>query len=126
MNMLLAVAAGGALGALSRYWLFGRVAGLVGNTFPWATLTANVLGCFLLGVIIEVSALVWTPSPELRSFLIVGLLGAFTTFSTFSVEVYLMAERGQWEMAALYVVGSVVLSIGGLFAGLHLFRVILT
>jgi len=125
MNMLLAVAAGGAAGALGRYWLIGGVAGLMGNAFPWGTLAVNVAGCFALGVIVELLALVWAPGPELRAFLTVGLLGAFTTFSSFSVEVYLMAERGQWEMAVLYVAGSVVLSIGGLFAGLHLFRAIL-
>ena len=118
--MLVAVA-----GALGRYWLIGRMADWMRHAFPWGTLTVNVVGCFLLGAVVELSALAWTPTPEMRAFLSVGLLGAFTTFSAFSVEVYLMAERGQWEMAALYVAGSVLLAVGGLFAGLHLFRAIL-
>ena len=77
-----------------------------------------------MGVLVETSALVWSPSPELRAFLTVGLLGAFTTFSTFSLEVVLLYERGQMLLAGAYVASSVVLAVGGLFAGLALVRAI--
>ncbi len=77
-----------------------------------------------MGVLAESMALVWSPSQELRAFLIVGMLGAFTTFSTFSLQVALLYERGQMMLAAGYVASSVVFAVGGLFAGLALVRAI--
>ena len=80
------MAAGGALGASARY-LLGRASGrLFGFGFPWGTLTVNVLGCFLMGVLIEAMALRWPVHNELRAFLTVGVLGGFTTFSAFSAD----------------------------------------
>ncbi|MBE9553922.1 MAG: fluoride efflux transporter CrcB [Proteobacteria bacterium] len=124
MKIILAIAAGGAFGAVARHFVSSQITHWLGSGFPWGILIANVAGSFAMGVLVETSALVWSPSPELRAFLTVGLLGAFTTFSTFSLEVVLLYERGQMLLAAGYVASSVVLAVGGLFAGLALVRAI--
>ena len=101
MYMTLSVALGGAIGAVSRYWISSFVYHAAGGAFSWATLTVNVLGCAILGVLIQVMALAWSPAEHLRVFLTVGLLGALTTFSAFSLEMVLMLERGDWLSAML-------------------------
>lgn len=126
MNMLLAVAVGGALGALGRYWLIGQIEYWAGDGFPWGTLGVNVLGAFALGIVVESLALAWSPPPELSAMITVGMIGAFTTFSTFSVDLLLLLDRGESGLAGLYAVASVVFSLGALFAGLRLFRLVLT
>ena len=125
MKLLLAVAAGGALGAVGRYLVVVQVGHWLGTGFPYGTIVVNVIGSFLLGVLIELTALVWSPSLELRGFLVLGILGAFTTFSTFSMDTILLSERGLPLQAAAYVGASVVLSILGLFAGMRLCRLVL-
>lgn len=126
MYMVLAVAAGGALGAVGRYLMIGRVAHLLGAGFPYGTLAVNVVGGFLMGVLVEASALKFNIGGELRAFLMVGVLGGFTTFSSFSLEVVLLIERHQLMAAAIYVLSSVVLSVAALFAGLLAVRVVLS
>ena len=125
MKMLLAVAAGGALGAVARYLAASQVMQWLGAGFPYGTLTVNVVGSFILGLLTETMALAWSPSPELRALLVVGVLGAFTTFSTFSLDTILLIERHQWALAALYILVSVAFSVGGLFAGLRVARLVL-
>ncbi|HJN04316.1 MAG TPA: CrcB family protein, partial [Alphaproteobacteria bacterium] len=93
--------------------------------FPYGTLTVNVLGSFLMGALIEVMALRWSVGPEVRALLSVGVLGGFTTFSTFSLDFVVLVERGQLGTALGYAALSFSLSILGLFAGLWLFRTIL-
>jgi CrcB protein len=124
MKLLLAVAAGGAVGAVARYLVMSGVGVLLGSGFPYATLTVNVVGSFILGVIVESAALVWSPGEALRAFLVVGMLGAFTTFSTFSLDVAVLYERGAFASLAAYIILSVVVSIAALFAGLALVRAI--
>jgi len=126
MKLLVAIAAGGAIGALGRHFVNVLALAWFGTGFPLGTLTVNVLGSFLMGVLVEMSALVWSPGPALRALLTVGMLGAFTTFSTFSLEIALLYERGQLGLSTLYVILSLALSIGGLFAGLALIRAIVT
>jgi CrcB protein len=114
---LLFVALGGALGALARYEIGGWVYDRMGEAFPWGTLVVNVLGCFLLGVAVrwlQLSA----ASPVLRPFLTVGLLGAFTTFSTFSFETVALVQDGQWVRAGAYVGGSVAAGLLAMVAGM--------
>ncbi len=125
MNMLLAVAAGGALGAVGRYLVMSQLGHWLGTGFPYGTLAVNIIGSFVMGGRVEAMALVWSPSQELRALLVVGLLGSFTTFSTFSLDVYVLFERGQMQAVALYMAGSVVLSIAGLLAGLRVVRLLL-
>ena len=120
--LILAVACGGALGSVMRY-LVGIGAGqLLGTAFPWATLFLNVTGSFLIGVFAESFALFWDVSQVTRVFLTVGICGGYTTFSTFSLDVAVQLGRGAVWPATLYIVASVALSIGALFAGLYLVR----
>ena len=125
MKTLLAIALGGAVGAVGRHLEAAQVTPFFGTGFPFGTLTVNVIGSFVMGCLIETMALAWSPAPELRAFLTVGMLGAFTTFSTFSMEVVLFTERGQYIEVAAYVLASVALSVGGLFLGLHLVRTVI-
>ncbi|HZF18372.1 MAG TPA: fluoride efflux transporter CrcB [Burkholderiales bacterium] len=121
-QLILAVALGGALGSVARY-LVGIGSGkLFGLEFPWGTLIINVAGSFLIGVFAELFALKWDLPQTGRVFLTVGICGGFTTFSTFSLDTYVLIERGELWPAAAYIVGSVVLSIGALVAGLYLIR----
>jgi fluoride exporter len=122
MNTVLAVAAGGAIGAVGRYLVMSGVGHWLGHGFPLGTLVVNVLGSLAMGVLVELGALVWSPSPELRAMLVVGLLGSFTTFSTFSLDVVVLVGRGANFAAMGYVVASVVLSIAGLVLGMALVR----
>lgn len=126
MKIVLAIAAGGAFGAVARHFVNNQITHWLGDGFPWGILIANVAGSFAMGVLAESLALVWSPSQELRAFMVVGVLGAFTTFSTFSLQVVLLYERGQMLLAAGYAVSSVVLAVGGLFAGLALVRAVAT
>ena len=126
MRLLLFAAAGGAIGAGARHLVnigFGRVLGV---GFPWSTLFVNVLGSLLMGVLIEVLALRLNVSPEIRTLLVTGVLGGFTTFSAFSLDFAVLVERGETAGALVYALGSVGASIGALFIGLSLVRAILT
>lgn len=126
MNMLLAVALGGALGAVARYKTIGWTAHLVGHGFPWGTMTVNVLGSFAMGVLVELGALKLNLSQEMRAFLAVGFLGAFTTFSTFSLDVANLWTRGDVMATGGYIAASTALSILALFAGLALIRAVVS
>jgi CrcB protein len=121
MGTVLAVGVGGGLGALARYYIAGWVQPR-GAEFDWGILVVNITGGLLMGMIVEASALRLNLSPELRSFLTVGILGGYTTFSTFSLDSALMLQKGQYGPAAVYILGSVVLSIFALFAGLWIIR----
>ena len=126
MTMVLAVAAGGAFGAVGRYLAVGWVERAVGHGFPYGTLAVNVLGSFVLGVLLEIMALKWSASPEMRAFLVVGVIGSFTTFSTFSLEVVTLMTWGQTAAAAGYVAASVVVCVVGFWLGMTVMRQVLT
>ena len=126
MNMMFAVACGGALGAMGRHLISGQVMRWAGGGFPWGTLTVNVVGSFFLGLLVEYLTQRWSATQEIRGFLVVGVLGGFTTFSAFSLDAVLLLERGSLTPAFAYIGGNVLLSIGGMFAGLLLFRHVLT
>lgn len=113
---------GGGIGAALRHGLNLVAAGLVGTAFPYGTLFINIVGSLAMGLIAEYFALRSGLPQSWRLFLTTGILGGFTTFSAFSLEAALLYERGQLASAAIYVVASVVLSIGGLFAGLAIIR----
>lgn len=119
MSYLL-VALGGAIGATLRY----AVASVFSATFPFATMTVNVIGSLAMGLLVGILARTLPPmQEEIRLFTAVGVLGGFTTFSAFSLDAVTLFERGDSAGAAVYVLGSVVLSIAALFAGLALTRV---
>ena len=125
MKTVMAIALGGALGAVARHFISHWSVVALGNGFPWGTLTVNVVGCFALGVVVEVMALVWSPAAEWRAFLTVGVLGAFTTFSAFALDISILHERGEMLQAILYVTVSVAGSIAAIFAGMSLTRSVL-
>jgi len=129
-QLLLFVAMGGALGAVGRFLVMSAVGHFTHDSvlahFPWGTLTVNVLGALILGAVIEVSALVWSPTPEVRAMVVVGMLGAFTTFSTFSMDLYYLLDRGQVLSAGIYAVGSVLACLVAFWAGLGALRLVLS
>ncbi len=124
-SLLFAVATGGAVGALARYLLTSGTGRLLGHGFPWGTLIVNVLGSLLMGFLIDLLARRWSAPAEARVFLVTGCLGAFTTFSTFSLDVVTLYERQELALAAAYAVGSVAAGVAALFLGLWLGRALL-
>ncbi|MGH1405721.1 MAG: fluoride efflux transporter CrcB [Rhodomicrobiaceae bacterium] len=124
MKFIAYVALGGAIGASGRYLVGLLAVRLLGLGFPYGTFIVNILGALLMGVLIEALALRFQGSAELRTLFATGVLGGFTTFSAFSLEVANMIERDQWSMAAFYACASVVFSVAALFAGLYLGRYI--
>ncbi len=120
MTTILAVAAGGALGALGRYLVVSWIGHRLGFGFPFGTLAVNALGSFLLGVLLALTFTVWPAPLELRLFLGVGILAAFTTFSAFAMDTAYLAGQRRPAAVAIYVLASVALSLAGAFAGYHL------
>lgn len=119
---LFLVAIGGALGSVCRY-LVGVGAGrLLGAGFPFGTIIVNIVGSFIMGLFIELLALKFDGSEPLRLFVAVGILGGFTTLSSFSLDTIVLFERGAVAAAAVYVGASIALSLAALVAGLHLVR----
>jgi CrcB protein len=125
MTHLLLVATGGALGSVARYLTGLFTLRWFGPGYPWGTLAVNIIGGLLIGIIAETIARRFDGSQELRLFLVTGILGGFTTFSAFSLEVAAMAERGDVGSAIGYVAVSVAISVGAVFAGLALVRAFL-
>lgn len=121
MTSLLYIASGGAIGAVVRYLTMT----LFSVTYPIGTVFVNILGSFILGALIEFSALKYTLSADIRLFLVVGVLGAFTTFSTFSLDAITLIERGNFKEAFLYISISILGALGAFFVGLWLVRKII-
>ncbi|WEX74594.1 fluoride efflux transporter CrcB [Sinorhizobium numidicum] len=113
---------GAGIGGAARHGVNQLAAHLFGVAFPFGTLSVNVAGSFVMGVLAEYFALRSGFSQEMRLFLTTGILGGFTTFSTFSLDAISLWERGEWGNAAAYVVISLVLSLAGLLAGLAIIR----
>jgi CrcB protein len=122
MTHIFLVAAGGAVGSVLRYLVGLWTLRSFGPSFPWGTLTVNVTGSFLIGVLAEVIARKFGASAEMRVFLITGILGGYTTFSAFSLDAITLLERGEPVTALIYVASSVLLSALAVFAGLALMR----
>jgi CrcB protein len=121
MNYLL-VFFGGGLGATLRHLVNVTCARFIGTAFPYGTFIINISGSTVMGLIAGYLAFRGEASQAWRLFLMTGILGGYTTFSAFSLDTAILYERGEIGLAALYVVGSVVLSIAGLFGGLALVR----
>jgi CrcB protein len=119
MQIYLWIAVGSALGGAGRYWCSGVIARHIGETFPWGTLTVNVVGSLLIGLL----ATVTEPDGRLlmsvtaRQFFMIGVFGGFTTFSSFSLQVLNLVRDGQWAPASLYIAGSVVFCLVGVWLG---------
>ncbi len=126
MKMLIAVALGGAVGATGRYLFAAQALRLFGPGFPWGTLGVNIIGSFIMGVIVEALALRFQVSPEVRAFLVTGVLGGFTTFSAFSLDISVLLERKDVGVAALYAFSSLGGAVLALFFGIWLTRTVLS
>lgn len=117
----LAIALGGAVGAMGRYWVVTTVTGMMGRWIPWGTLLANVAGSLLIGVAYVILVERTQLDPQWRALIMVGLLGAFTTFSSFALEAVHLLQEGAWLRAVVYLLSSVILCILaaalGLWAG---------
>ena len=122
MFQILAIAGGGALGALGRFWVSAGVYRLLGRDFPWGTLTVNTLGSFLMGMLFVLFLERLATGPELRSAVLVGFLGAFTTFSTFSMETLALIEEGYLGRAFLNIWASVLVCVLACWLGVLLGR----
>ena len=124
MNVAVAVAVGGAVGALARYWMTAAVTVVAGNRFPWGTLSVNVLGALLMGVLYVVVDERTPASGPWRALLITGGLGAFTTFSTFSIDALLLLQNGRVVSAVAYVLTSVVVCLLAVAVGMSVMRMV--
>jgi fluoride exporter len=117
-----AIAIGGVLGCWARYAQTTLVQAILGRDFPFATLSINVLGSFLMGFLFIVTLERLTIAPPLRTGVLTGVLGGYTTFSTFAMESLLLVEGGEPLMAALYMALSVVLGFAAAFGGAYIAR----
>ena len=126
MKVLLAVAVGGAIGAIARFQLSQSFIKSFSGDFIYNIMVANIVGCFLMGVCYEFMNLKMNVGAEWRAFFMVGVLGAFTTFSSFALDVFILVERGSYLNASMYILSSVVFSIVGLFVGIYIMRTIIT
>jgi len=122
MHQYLLVFLGGGLGAALRHFVNGVSLRLVGTGWPAGTLFINVTGSILMGVVAALFAFKLSLPQALRLFIATGILGGYTTFSTFSLETGLLMERGEPGLALLYVAASVLLGVGGMFAGMWAIR----
>lgn len=121
----LAVALGGAMGAMTRYWMYNSWLKLAESQFPYVTLLVNVIGSLLIGVAFVLLVERGAFSMEWRNVITVGFLGAFTTFSTFSLDTLGLLEQGQIGLALLYIVASVFICILAAWLGLSLTRLLI-
>jgi len=124
MFQILAIAIGGALGAVSRYLIIGLVTDWLGKNFPYGTLAVNVIGSFFIGILYVIVVQKMHVSPELKSIMVVGFLGAFTTFSTFSLEAFNFINEGLVLNAITYILSSVILCIISVWAGVSAAKLI--
>lgn len=108
MEKLLFIGLGGFLGSISRYMLSRLVYHSIGETFPYGTLAVNIIGCFLIGLLMSLMNERLFVQPNVRMFLIIGLLGGFTTFSSFSFETFELMRSGQLAAAGANIVFSIV------------------
>jgi fluoride exporter len=122
--VMAAVAVGGAVGSVARYLIAGWIQSAAWQGFPFGIFVVNVSGGFVMGLLTELMALKFNVSLPVRAFLTTGVLGGYTTFSTFSLDSALLIQRGAIPSAVMYIVGSAVFSILALFAGLWIVRAI--
>lgn len=118
MNQLIAIASGGAVGALFRFWVSSGIYSLLGRGFPYGTLVVNVLDSLVMGFLYVLLLERTTVSPEMRGALLIGFLGAFTTFSTFSIETLNLLEQAELLKAGLNILVSVIACVLACWFGL--------
>ncbi len=122
MNQFLAIAAGGAIGSVLRYWVSINTHAIFGRDFPYGTLTVNVIGSLLMGFLFVLFVERWEIETVIRSAILIGLLGAFTTFSTFSIETLNLVEDGSYTKALVNILVSVSASLVAAWLGIIIGR----
>ena len=122
MQKTILIALAGLVGTLVRYWLSGVVARQYGETFPWGTMAVNLIGCFLAGAIFYISEERFLLSPTLRTIILIGFLGGFTTFSSYGLQTFSLLRDGEFGLATLNVAVSNVLGLLLVWAGYVAFR----
>jgi CrcB protein len=122
MNQVLAIAAGGAVGSVLRFWMSTWVHSFAGRSFPYGTLTVNVLGCLAMGFLFVLFVDRLSDNAVLRAGILIGVLGGFTTFSSFSIETLNLIEQGAWLKAVVNMTGSLLLCVGATWVGVILGR----
>jgi fluoride exporter len=122
MMTYVAIAVGGTLGCWARYGMTNLMQTIYGRDFPYATLSINVLGSFLMGFLFVETLERLTVSPEVRTGILTGFIGGFTTFSTFSMEILLLTEQGFAAKGLLYLLLSISLGLAAAFGGAYIAR----
>jgi len=122
VNQVLAIAAGGAAGSVLRFWMSTWVHSFAGRSFPYGTLAVNVIGCLLMGLLFVLLVERMSGSALWRAALLIGVLGGFTTFSSFSIETFNLLEQGDYLKAGVNALSSLVLCLGATWAGVILGR----
>ncbi len=122
MRQVLAIAAGGAVGSVLRFWMSNGVHLVAGRSFPYGTLVVNVLGCLIMGFLFVLFIDRLTGNPVLRAGILIGVLGGFTTFSSFSIETFNLIEQGSWAKAVANMGASLALCVGATWFGVMLGR----
>ena len=117
-----AIAAGGAFGAIMRFWVSGGIYAWLGRDFPYGTLSVNVIGSFFIGIAFILLSERLTLGAEVRSFVMIGFLGAFTTFSTFSIETLFLLQEGLLIKAAANILTNILFCIMATWGGMILAR----
>lgn len=124
MGKLLLIGLAGFIGTLSRYWLSGVVARRYGETFPMGTLVVNLVGCFLVGLLFYLLQERFLVNQTVRTVILIGFLGGFTTFSSFGLQTFTLLQDGEFALAALNVLGANVIGLILVWAGYTLARIL--
>jgi fluoride exporter len=124
MRLFILATLGGAIGSGARHLVNISLTRALGPAFPWATLTVNIVGSFLMGFLVDMIMRRFGGSPEMRTFLATGILGGFTTFSAFSLDISTLLSRDETLAALGYIFASVAISLFALYAGLALSRAV--
>jgi CrcB protein len=124
MQKTIFIALGGLVGTLLRYWLSGFVARKYGETFPWGTMAVNLLGCLVTGAVFFLSEERFLVSPTVRTVILIGLLGGFTTFSSYGLQTFTLLRDGEFGLGILNMIASNVLGLFMVWIGYVLARVL--
>ena len=122
MALIISIFAGGGLGALLRYGVISNISKILPSTFPYGTLTVNILGALLIGIVYSLLSQKISISENLKLFITVGFLGGFTTFSTFNLDFFQLIEGSKIAAAMIYALGTFITTIIGFYAGYSVIR----